>query len=189
MVWWVEAAGWTWGMIYWSAFDSDSNGFTGVPLHMHRCTPTCSFDIVGQMMMLCSWFALSPSDDLSQDPTPSSTCASPELPPHVQQQPVEEEEIDKNEVAREDSSVKNGICLVCVRISLYYGLFFHHWSFPHPKWSPVADSPPQRSDSPPKLPSHVRPETSKEERLAKDSRAESGMCMYCIWALLCPLTH
>ena len=77
-------------------------------------------------MMLCSWFALSPSDDLSQDPTPSSTCASPELPPHVKQQPVEEEEIDKNEVAREDSSVKNGICLVCVRISLYYGLFFHH---------------------------------------------------------------
>ena len=55
--------------------------------------------------------------------------------------------------------------------------------------SPVADSPPQHSDSPPEPPSHVQPETPKEEGLTKDSPAESGMYMYCVWALLCPLTH
>jgi len=81
------------------------------------------------------------------DPTPSRTCASPKLLPHIQQQPVEKEETDKvstNVVAREDSSVEND-----------------------------ADSPPQHSDSPPELPSNVRPETPKEEGLTKDSPTES----------------
>ena len=63
---------------------------------------------------------LSPSDELSQDPTPSSTCASPELPPHAKQQPVQEEETDKkvstNVVTREDSSVENGMSCVCVHM-------------------------------------------------------------------------
>jgi len=66
------------------------------------------------MMMWCNWFALSSSEELSQVLTPSSTCASPELPPHVKQQPVEKEGTDKNMVAREASSVKNGMLLVCV---------------------------------------------------------------------------
>ena len=70
------------------------------------------------MMMWYNWFALSPSDELSQVPTPPSTCASPELPPHVKQQPVEKEETDKNVVAREASSVKNGMRLVCVCVCL-----------------------------------------------------------------------
>ena len=45
--------------------------------------------------------SLSPSDDLSQDPTPSSTCASPELPPHV---PMEKEKTGDGMDAEEECS-------------------------------------------------------------------------------------
>ena len=68
------------------------------------------------MMVWYNWFALSPSDELSQVPTSPSTCASPELPPHVKQQPIEGEETDKNVVAREASSAKNGMSCVCVHM-------------------------------------------------------------------------
>lgn len=70
-----------------------------------------------------------------------------------------------------------GIFVQKIRISLYYGTLLSPLIFPHPKWSPDADSP-YHSDSPPDLPSHVQHESPKEEGLAKDSPAESGMCMY-----------
>lgn len=47
-----------------------------------------------------------PSDDLSEDP-----CASPELPPHVQQQPIEEEETGNSVDAEEECSAESGMCM------------------------------------------------------------------------------
>lgn len=58
------------------------------------------------MMVWYNWIALSPSDDLSEDP-----CASPELPPHVQWQPTEEEETGNSVDTEEEHSAESGMCV------------------------------------------------------------------------------